>query len=201
MRIVILASGNGTNAEAIMRASEHEHFAGDVVAVVSDHGDAGVVERAERWGVPSVVVEKESTETREAYDARLVQKVLLHQPNLVVLAGWMRVLTMSFIGTCSAPIINLHPALPGDLPGINAIERAFLEREIGRTHSGVMVHVVPDEGVDTGPVVASRSVGLLANDTFEIFKQRMQEAEHDLIVRVVTDVVTKKITLIQGAHS
>ena len=92
---------------------------------------------------------------------------------MVVLAGWMRLLTMTFLGPFPGRVMNLHPARPGDLPGTRAIERAWEEHvSIGRTRSGVMVHLVPDEGVDDGPVICIEEVAILPGDTFEEFAAR-----------------------------
>jgi phosphoribosylglycinamide formyltransferase 1 len=113
--------------------------------------------------------------------------VAAYHPDVVVLAGWMRVLTMSFLGRFPQ-VVNLHPALPGDLPGVQAIERAWAERP-QRTVSGVMVHLVPDEQVDAGPVLASEPVPILPDDTFDDFARRIHDTEHRLLVAVVADLV------------
>jgi phosphoribosylglycinamide formyltransferase-1 len=199
MRVVVLASGTGSNAEALIKAASDWPLGLQVAAVVSNQPGAGVIAKATQHNVDSVVLEKNLGEARAAYDARLSQVVRSHQPDLVVLAGWMRILTESFIASCGAPIINLHPALPGELPGTNAIERAFAERESGRTISGVMVHLVPDEGVDTGPVLGSVDVELCGSDSLEQFAQRMHRAEHELIVRIVRQIAEGIIIVQQEA--
>ena len=102
-------------------------------------------------------VGRNAGEARADYDARLADVVAGFGPDFVVLAGWMRILTMSFLGWFPDRVVNLHPALPGELPGTHAIERAWQEALAGeRTATGVMVHLVPDEGVDDGPVLATR---------------------------------------------
>ena len=105
------------------------------------------------------------------------------------LAGWMRVLTMSFLGWFPRQVINLHPALPGDLPGTNSIERAWNEAAAGtRTRTGVMVHLVPDDGVDDGPVLATAMVEVDGSGTLEAFEAMMHATEHRLLVDVLADV-------------
>jgi hypothetical protein len=130
-----------------------------VVAVVSNQPDVFALQRAAAAGVPAVHVGVHHGEARSDYDARLADVVAGFDPDLVVLAGWMRILTMSFLGWFPHRVVNLHPALPGELPGTNAIERAWDEAVAGtRTTTGVMVHLVPDEGVDDGPVLATATV-------------------------------------------
>lgn len=195
-RIVVLASGRGTNAQALIDACSDRSGSGidaaAVVAVVSDQPNAAVLERATRAGVAAAPLLRTPGEERREYDRRLVALVGSLQPDLVVLAGWMRILTMEFLGAVGVPVVNLHPALPGELPGTNAIERAFEERSGGRTESGVMVHLVPDEGVDTGPVLATARVQILDGDTLETFAERMHAAEHRLLVDTVRDLVRER---------
>ncbi|HEY3484020.1 MAG TPA: formyltransferase family protein, partial [Ilumatobacteraceae bacterium] len=122
-------------------------------------------------------------EARADYDARLADVVAGFGPDVVVLAGWMRILTMSFLGWFPGRVVNLHPALPGELPGTHAIERAWQEALSGeRTSSGVMVHLVPDEGVDVGPVLATALVPIRPDDTFDTFAARVHATEHNLLV-------------------
>ena len=124
----------------------------DVVAVVSNRPDVFALQRADAAGVPAVHIGLHPGEERAEYDARLADLIAGFEPDLVVLAGWMRVLTMSFLGWFPRQVINLHPALPGEFPGTRAIERAWDEAVAGvRSSSGVMVHLVPDDGVDDGP--------------------------------------------------
>lgn len=181
--MVVLASGGGTNLQALIDAVDAGQLAAQIVAVVSDRADAGALERARRAGIPAVHLGRAHDEDRRAHDARLADAVAGYAPEVVVLAGWMRLLTMAFLGRFPGRVMNLHPARPGDLPGTRAIERAFAEHlSMGRTHSGVMVHLVPDEGVDDGPVICTEEVPILPGDTFEEFAARMHATEHRLIV-------------------
>lgn len=193
-RLVVLASGEGSNAQAIIDASRaHEHVArldADVVAVVSDRPAAPVLLRASGAGIDAVPLPRADGESRLTYDERLARLVRSYEPDVVVLAGWMRILSMAFIGSVDAPVVNLHPALPGELPGTNAIERAFAQRSEGRCESGVMVHLVPDEGVDDGPVLAVERVPLLPDDTLDAFAARMHATEHRLLVDALHHLVS-----------
>lgn len=181
---VVLVSGNGGNLQAILDASRTGFLEADVVGVVSDKAGATAIERAELFNVPAIVLEPMESEEREAYDVRLREVVLALNPDLVVLAGFMRILSNEFLNYFPFRVVNLHPALPGELPGTRAIERAFTEsRQHRRTHTGIMVHFVPDEGVDNGPVIASEVVPIHAADTLATFSQRMHDREHVLLVQ------------------
>jgi phosphoribosylglycinamide formyltransferase-1 len=182
-RLVVLASGNGSNLQAIIDACDDGRLAATVVAVISDRAHAVALDRADRAGIPAVHIGIRPGETRADYDARLGDLVSGFDPHWVVLAGWNRVLSLNFLGWFPEMVVNLHPALPGELPGTHAIERAFEEARAGRrTSSGVMVHLVPDEGVDDGPVLATSEVVILPDDTIESFEARMHSSEHTLLV-------------------
>ena len=113
----------------------------------------------------------------------------LGRVGFVVLAGWMRILTTSFLGWFPNRVVNLHPARPGELPGTRAIERAWHEALAGeRSRTGVMVHLVPDEGVDDGPVLASEDVEILPDDTLEALEARIHAVEHRLLVDTIRTI-------------
>jgi formyltetrahydrofolate-dependent phosphoribosylglycinamide formyltransferase len=190
-RLVVMASGTGSNLQAVLDACASGELAAHVVAVVSDKDNAYALKRAADAGVPSVHVGRHADEERGDYDARLADVVAGFAPDLIVLAGWMRILTTSFLGWFPERVINLHPALPGQLPGTRAVERAWHEALAGeRTVTGVMVHRVPDEGVDEGPVLASVEVPIRLDDTFESLQARIHQAEHRLLVDAIGDLIT-----------
>jgi phosphoribosylglycinamide formyltransferase-1 len=185
-RLVLAASGHGSNAQAVIDACAAGSIDAEVVAVVSDRSDAYALERATRAGIPAVHIGRVPEETRSQYDARLAIAVADFDPDAVVLLGWMRILTMAFLGRFPGQVINLHPALPGQLPGIRAIERAWHEAMAGQRHeTGVMVHLVPDEGIDVGPVLDSETVAIHSTDSFETLAARVHAAEHRVILRVL----------------
>ena len=182
-RIVVLASGSGTNLQAIIDAGIDGSLAAEVVAVVSDRVDSYALERARTHGIPWVALPCTDGQKRADYDERLRDTVVEHQPDWIVLAGFMRLLSITFLDRFPGKVVNLHPALPGDLPGTHAIERAFAQHLIGiRTKSGVTVHFVPDEGVDDGPVLATATISFEIDDTLEAFAARVHQAEHRLLV-------------------
>ena len=194
-RLVVMVSGNGSNLQAILDACASGELSATVVAVFSNKTDAYGLERARQAGVPAMVLEKAKEQDRHAYDARLAEIVAAYQPDWVVLAGWMRILTSAFLDHFPNRVINLHPAMPGTFPGTHAIERAYeawQRGEIDRT--GVMVHLVPDEGVDVGPVLGTRKIIFLPDESLEKFEGRIHKIEHDLLVETLNSVLTTKDT-------
>jgi formyltetrahydrofolate-dependent phosphoribosylglycinamide formyltransferase len=190
-RLVVLASGSGTNLQAILDACNDGRLPAGVAAVVSNKSSSGALQRAADAGVPFVHVAPHPAEPRADYDARLADIVSGFDPDWVVLAGWMRVLSMSFLGWFPAMVVNLHPALPGDLPGVDAIERAWQEAQRGqRDQTGVMVHLVPDEGVDDGPVLATATVAIHPADTLQSLTNRVHGVEHRLLVETLATLCT-----------
>jgi phosphoribosylglycinamide formyltransferase-1 len=195
-RLAVLASGNGSNLQAILDAVAADDLPAEVGVVIANVADAYALERAAAAGVPAVVVEHVPGESRPEYDARLRAELAPYAPDLVVLAGWMRILSTTFLH--GLRVINLHPALPGELPGTKAIERAWQEMLAGqRRGSGVMVHEVPDEGVDCGPVLASEPVEIRLDDTFDSFAARIHATEHRLLVDVIRSLAVT--SLAEGA--
>lgn len=190
-RIVVLASGGGTNCQALIDACTDGLLDAEIVAVVTNKVDAGVVARAARAGIECCVVDHRGSDPdeRRRADARLIDVVASFRPDLVVLAGWMRILGAE-VGS-AFPIINLHPAKPGEFPGIRSIERAFEAWTAGEiVESGVMVHWVPDEGVDVGPVIVTEAVPFLPGDTLDTFADRLHAVEHRLIVDAARTALT-----------
>jgi formyltetrahydrofolate-dependent phosphoribosylglycinamide formyltransferase len=193
-RIVVLASGSGTNLQALLDASAPgpagvPGLAGDVVGVVSDRVGARALDRAIAAGVRAIALSPEPREPRRRYDARLAAVVVELAPDLVVLAGFMRLLSSEFLDSFPGAVINLHPSLPGELPGTRAIERAHAEHLTGsRTATGVMVHRVPDEGIDDGPVLAHEVVPIIDGEPLDALASRIHAVEHRLLVAVVDDL-------------
>lgn len=192
-RIAVLASGSGSNLQAILDACASGELRAAVVCVVSDQPSAGALIRAEAAGVGRVFVHPHPASSewdRRQWDSALADAVADSQPDWVILAGFMRILSGAFLDRFAHRVINLHPARPGELPGIRAIERAYNQFLEGtRTRSGVMVHCVPDEGVDDGPVLATVDVALHPGDTLADFTARMHRAEHALVVSTLSRLV------------
>jgi len=189
-RLVVLISGNGSNLQAILNACQSGQLAAQVVAVIANVPDAYGLQRAQQADVPAFALPKLKTETRVQYDARLADFVKAWQPDWVVLAGWMRLLSITFLARFPMQVINPHPALPGTFPGTHAIERAFAAYQAGQIReTGIMVHFVPDEQVDAGPVIAQRVVPIEPTDTLDTFAERVHQTEWQLLVAVLQSLV------------
>lgn len=181
-RLVVLASGGGSNFQAVVDACAAGRVQARVCALRADR-DCGALDRARRAGVPWGIEVVIPGQDRRAYDERLADAVLAFDPTWVVLAGWMRILTSAFLDRFPRRVVNLHPALPGEFPGTRAIERAWRAgAEHGLTRTGVMVHLVPDERVDDGPVLATAEVPLLPGEDLASLEQRVHAVEHELLV-------------------
>jgi phosphoribosylglycinamide formyltransferase-1 len=188
--LVVLASGFGSNLQAIIDACASSELDAEVVAVLSDQMEAYALERAHLAGIPALYHPwgpyRDRGGDRRTYDLDLAEFILPYQPALVVLAGWMRILTSAFLDQFPMQVINLHPALPGMFPGTHAIQRAWDQFQRGEiTHTGVMVHYVPDEGVDDGPIILHEEVPIHPTDTLESLEGRIHEVEHRLLLRAI----------------
>jgi formyltetrahydrofolate-dependent phosphoribosylglycinamide formyltransferase len=193
-RIAVLISGNGSNLQAILDATQNGplKYRAHVVQVLSNRTDAYGLERARKANVPSIITLtlkafKDAGKSREDYDYQLAQSVLDVQPDIVVLAGFMHILSPKCLDQFKnlKAIINLHPALPGKFDGAHAIERAFQayqSKEI--TETGVMIHRVIAE-VDRGEVILVEKVPIFTEDRLEDLERRIHEVEHRLIVRAL----------------
>lgn len=191
-RIVVLASGSGTNLQAVLDACAEGILDATVELVVVNRPGAGAIQRAERAGVDVVefLLDDRSPQGRRDYDAALAEIVGAARPHWVVLAGWMHLLSMSFLGVFPNRVVNLHPALPGEFAGVDAIRRAWEAGGEGTlTRTGVMVHLVPDEGVDDGPVLATAEVPLHPGESLEALTARVHAVEHRLLVDTLADLV------------
>ena len=189
-KLVVLASGDGSNLQAILDACANGQLAAQVVLVVCNRKTARAIDRAERMGVPVLYHPLkwyiDTGRTRVDYDADLAEQVAKYAPDLIVLAGWMHILSMAFLEKFPNKVINLHPALPGQFPGTHAIERAyeaFGRGEIGET--GIMVHFVPDEGVDVGTSVAIAKIPMKADEPLEALEARIHAVEHKLLIEAI----------------
>jgi len=193
-RLVVLISGNGSNLQAILDACKSGELPASIVSVISNKADALGLTRAQNADVEAIHFAKLENESRRDYDARLANYIITKQPDYIILAGWMRLLTSAFLEHFPNRVINLHPALPNTFPGTHAIERAFAAHQLGEiNHTGVMVHLVPDEGMDNGPILATELVPIRPTDTLESLEARIHQTEHRILVQTIKDLLTDKI--------
>ncbi|MFQ5557305.1 MAG: phosphoribosylglycinamide formyltransferase [Acidimicrobiales bacterium] len=196
-RLVVLASSAGSNLQAILDACSSGRVAGEVVQVVVNRAGAGARRRARNAGVAEIhrplgpyrARHADDRAAREAYDADLADELEALRPDWVVLAGWMHLFTSSFLDRFPGRVVNLHPALPGEFPGAHAIDDAWTAHERrGLNRTGVMMHLVIGEGVDDGPVLATRAVAIDPSDTRDSLERRIHTVEHELVASVLADL-------------
>ena len=193
---MVLASGNGSNLQALLDAIHDGQLKAEIVALIVNRRSAYAQRRAaannihtEFFGFkPYLDRHDDPVDARCQYDADLAEIVSGYRPDLIVLAGWMHLFTPAFLNHFADRVVNLHPALPGEFAGANAIADAWdAHLNDGVERSGVMVHLVVDEGIDDGPLLASEVVPILVDDDRESFRARMHATEHELLVRAVGD--------------
>ena len=189
--IVILISGAGSNMAAIVRAAQAQDWQGafgaHIAAVISNRPDAAGLHLAQSLGVATSVLDHQGFDSREAFDAALKQQIDSHQPALVVLAGFMRILTPGFVQHYAGRLINIHPSLLPDFPGLNTHQRAI---DAGCLEAGCTVHQVTAE-LDHGPLLAQASVPVLPGDSACMLAQRVQMQEHQLYPQAIRDWLQK----------
>jgi phosphoribosylglycinamide formyltransferase-1 len=184
-KIAVLASGRGSNLQAILKAIEENRLQAQVVCVISDKQAAPALEHALQKNIPAIWVNPHLADGKAGFEQRLLDTVLKYEPDCVVLAGYMRILGSSFIqamNQLSKPIINIHPALLPSFPGLHAQAQAV---DYGVRYSGCTVHFV-DEGVDTGPIIAQAVVPVEPEDDAEALAARILVQEHQLYPEVLS---------------
>lgn len=181
LKLGVLASGSGTNFEVIAAAIAQGQLNAQIPILIYNNPDAKVVARAERWGVPSVLLNHRDYKKREDFDRQIVQTLQQYNVDWVILAGWMRVLTPVFIESFPKRIINIHPSLLPSFKGVRAVEQALAA---GVKITGCTVHLVVPE-VDSGPILIQAAVPVLPNDTPESLHARIQVQEHKILVEAI----------------
>ena len=189
--IVILISGQGSNMAAIVRAAEREDWrarrGARVAAVISNRPGAQGLSLAREQGIAAEVVDHQAFSTREAFDDALAQAIDRHQPALVVLAGFMRILTPAFVARYAGRLVNIHPSLLPAFPGLQTHQRAI---DAGCRIHGATVHQVTAE-LDFGPILAQAAVPVLPGDTAGALAERVRCQEHVIYPRAVADLVAR----------
>ncbi|GIP30401.1 phosphoribosylglycinamide formyltransferase [Paenibacillus sp. J23TS9] len=182
-RIAVFASGEGSNFQALAEAASAGRLGGaEIALLVCDKPSAPVVRRAEQLGISTHQFNPKDYESREAYEHEIVLRLEELQVNLVVLAGYMRLLTPVIVHQYKGRLINIHPSLLPAFPGKNAIGQAL---DYGVKLSGVTVHFV-DEGMDTGPIIAQKAIHIVSGETAESFAQAVHGVERELYPEVVS---------------
>jgi phosphoribosylglycinamide formyltransferase-1 len=186
--VVVLISGSGSNLLALLKAAENPLYPVKIVAVGSDKDAAGL-EHAELFEIDTFVVEPERFIDRNQWGQTLLSNVLHHQPDLVILAGFMKILPESFVSALSGKLINTHPSLLPEFKGAHAVRDAI---QAGATKTGVTIHYV-DAGVDTGPIIVQEELQILPGESEEELHERIKVIERALLVKTVENIALGKI--------
>ncbi|PCI14616.1 MAG: phosphoribosylglycinamide formyltransferase [Thiotrichales bacterium] len=176
MPIVVLISGSGSNLQAIIDAIRDDDLAVEIRAVVSNRADAYGLTRARAANIPAEVVDHKAFDSRAKYEAVLQKLIDQHEPALVILAGYMRILGEAFVGHYQGRMLNIHPSLLPAFPGLNTHQRAL---DAKATEHGASIHFVTNE-LDGGPVILQGSVPLLPNDDAQSLAKRVYRQEHQI---------------------
>lgn len=190
-RIVVLISGGGTNLQAIIDACTNIDYPGKIVGVVSNKGTAYGLTRAENSNIPTLILSHQDFSSREDYDIELIKKIDEFKPDIIVLAGFMRILTANFVQHFQGKLVNIHPSLLPKYQGLNTHQRAI---DAGDKEHGVSVHFVTEE-LDGGPVILQAKVPIFQEDNIEALAARVHEQEHRIYPLVVKWLCQKRLVM------
>jgi phosphoribosylglycinamide formyltransferase-1 len=188
LSVVVLISGSGSNLLALLQATKNPLFPAKVLAVGSDKPAPGL-EHADLYGVPTFVVEEKHFANRDSWAEKLGENISHLDPDLIILAGFMKLLPKSFVAKFSPRIINIHPALLPNFPGAHAVKDALAS---GAKETGATVHIV-DEGVDTGEILAQEVVTVFPADDENTLHERIKLVEHKLLIDTVKFLASKQL--------
>ncbi|MEF2246514.1 MULTISPECIES: phosphoribosylglycinamide formyltransferase [unclassified Paenibacillus] len=191
LRIAVFASGQGSNFQAIADAVSNKKLDVSIELLVCDKPAAPVVERARRSGVDTFLFTPKEYSSREAYEAEILAELQKREVDLIVLAGYMRIITSILVEPYYGKMINIHPSLLPSFPGVNAMGQAL---DYGVKLTGVTVHYV-DGGMDSGPIIAQRAVEVRGGETEESLAERIHAVEQQLYPAVIGQIAAGKVTL------
>lgn len=192
--IVVLISGSGSNLQSIIDTCQRHEIDGQIVAVISNKSDAYGLVRAQEAGIPALCVSSKAFTDRQAYDAALLDAIEQYQPDLVVLAGFMRILTPDFVKHFTGKMLNIHPSLLPKYPGLHTHRRAL---ENGDSEHGTSVHFVTEE-LDGGPIILQGYVPILPQDTEDDLVERVKLQEHLIYPQVIAWFVSGRLIMQDG---
>ena len=190
LSFAVFISGNGSNLQAIIDATSNGLIDGQICCVLSNKKEAYGLARAKKANIPTVVIEHLNYENREEIDNALLQSLQKYNPDLIVLSGFMRILTPVFIKPYLGKLINIHPSLLPKYPGLNTHQKVIANKD---TEHGVTVHFV-DENLDGGPICAQSTMKVESND-IETLEKRIHELEHELYPKVIQDFAKGNLEL------
>ncbi|WLD93737.1 phosphoribosylglycinamide formyltransferase [Alkalihalobacillus sp. AL-G] len=189
-KIAVFASGSGTNFQAILDAIDNGALHANVALLVCDKPGAAVIERAEKKNIPTFAFYPKEFPSKQAFESLILEELKQAEVQLVVLAGYMRLIGETLLSELEGKIINLHPSMLPAFPGKDAIGQAL---DSGVSETGVTVHFV-DRGMDTGPIIEQKTVPIYESDTKEDLEQRIHKVEHELYPQVIQKLIQSKVT-------
>jgi phosphoribosylglycinamide formyltransferase-1 len=187
----VLVSGNGSNLQSIIDNIEKGLLNADIKVVISNNPAAYALERAKKHGIPSILIDKNVYKKREEFDNEMIKNLKSHAVDLVVMAGFMRILTSLFLSAFPMRVMNIHPSLLPSFSGINAQKRAV---ESGVKFSGCTIHFA-DEGVDTGPIIMQAIVPVYTDDTEDTLAERILKEEHRIYSQAIQFYAEGRMTV------
>lgn len=193
-KIVVLISGSGSNLQSIIEGCQSGTIKGRIVAVVSNQNTAYGLVRAQQAGIPAACLDAKAYSNRQAYDAALLALIEQYQPDLVVLAGFMRILSPDFVTHFTGKLLNIHPSLLPKYPGLHTHRKAL---ENGDKEHGTSVHFVTEE-LDGGPVILQAKVPIFPEDTEADLIERVKTQEHTIYPLVVQWFSDNRLTMVEG---
>ncbi len=191
LRIGILASGNGTNLQAIINAIESKQLDVSIEIVISDQPNAYALQRAKKHNLSYQLIERKNYPDKKSFEEEIIKNLQGKKVEWVVLAGFMRLLSPFFVQKYSDRILNIHPSLLPAFPGKEAIRQAY---EYPVKVTGCTIHLV-DEGCDTGPIIAQETVRIENDDTLESLTERVHEREHQLYIKVLQSISDNRVEI------
>ncbi len=189
--IVVLLSGSGSNLQAIIDRISEGRLNARIMAMISNKADAYGLQRAQQAGIPTEVIEHHQFDSRESFDTQLIKTIDKYQPELIVLAGFMRILTDEFVNHYYGKMINIHPSLLPKYRGLHTHRRAL---EAGDNEHGLSIHFVSSK-LDGGPVILQKTVPVMAGDTEQVLAQRVLAEEHKAYPQVIQWIAEKRLQL------
>ena len=193
-KIVVLISGSGSNLQSLIGGCHNGTINAEIVAVVSNQSDAYGLVRAQKAGIPALCLSAKGFPSRDEYDAALLETIAQYQPDLVILAGFMRILSPNFVKQFTGKMLNIHPSLLPKYPGLHTHKKAL---ENGDKEHGTSVHFVTEE-LDGGPVILQAKIPLFAEDTENDVIERIKTKEHHIYPTVVQWFVNGRLTMVDG---
>lgn len=193
-KAVVLISGSGSNLQAIINAVKENELPLLIECVISNKADAFGLQRAQDAGIPTACISHRDFDSRDDFDAAIAEQIERHQPDIIILAGFMRILTSEFVERFQNKIINVHPSLLPKYMGINTHQRAL---DAGDKLHGASIHFVEAE-VDTGPVIIQGQIKIKQNDDATTLQQRIHKVEHVIYPLAIKWIAQKRLTVING---